>query len=268
MKKVLLVFEDYHELTRTESFLKKVGLDILGIQNEKQIPQQLLGFRPDLILAQGVGAKVNIIHVGRKMQEQPKWQGKVICLLPPGFQIPPADLLKMRLDAALELPVEPLRLMEAIAKKLGLEPQALMDKYMKTQARGAVGMSYGGLGEHLSGSGASSAASATGSSSQTRSSVVNTSGSSAKGKKAGNSSVRSQPAVKVQDPERKKRYSEYLSKEKIDTKKIMSSKDARAMHQDLKKSWSAEDLDSQDELRRKFVQAMFSKDGDKGEGQE
>lgn len=266
MKKVLLVFEDYHELTRTESFLKKVGLDILGIQNEKQIPQQLLGFRPDLILAQGVGSKVNIIHVGRKMQEQPKWQGKVICLLPPGFQIPPADLLKMRLDAALELPLEPLRLMEAIAKKLGLEPQALMDKYMKTQARGAVGMSYGGLGEHLSGSGPSAAAA--GASTHSPSTSSSSLGSQAKVKNVGSSSARQQPAVKMQDPERKKKYSEYLSKEKIDTKKIMSSKDARAMHQDLKKSWSPEDLDSQDELRRKFVEAMFRKDSDKGEDQE
>ena len=59
MVKVLLVYEDFNELTLTESCLKKVGFDVVGISNELLVSDQLLAFYPDIVVAHGKNGKVS-----------------------------------------------------------------------------------------------------------------------------------------------------------------------------------------------------------------
>ena len=57
MKKVLVVFDEVGEGTKVQGYLKKIGLDAFQISNEFLMSEQLLAFRPDVIVASGTNPK-------------------------------------------------------------------------------------------------------------------------------------------------------------------------------------------------------------------
>ncbi|MBX2989056.1 MAG: hypothetical protein KF802_14295 [Bdellovibrionaceae bacterium] len=135
MSKVLLVYEDYSEMTHIESVLKKVGFDVLSISNEFTLAQQVLAFNPDIIVGYGKGPKVSTVGVGRRIKEMPRWLGKAVLIFPGGVKPDPMDLARIRMDMALEAPLEINRLLQVLANLTDQNPTDLIERMMKAVAQ-------------------------------------------------------------------------------------------------------------------------------------
>lgn len=132
MSKILLVYEDYAELMSAEFPLKKIGFDVIGIGTELGVKDQIVSFNPDLVIACGRGPKVSTLGVGKKLRENARWQGKVVLIFPVGYKPNPEDLIKVRMDMALEAPVEAIRLIQVVASLTNQNEQVLLERFVKS----------------------------------------------------------------------------------------------------------------------------------------
>jgi hypothetical protein len=131
MKKILLIYEDYKELSDTELVLKKIGFDTVGITNEVLFSDQLLQFNPDIVVANGKSTKVSTLSIGTKLRKNTRFLGKVLLIFPQGVKPEPADIKNLRMDGILEAPYKVERLIETLAKFSALNLSELMDKYRR-----------------------------------------------------------------------------------------------------------------------------------------
>ncbi len=137
MLKILLVYDDFQELTSVELMLKKIGFDVLGITSEFSLSDQLLAFNPQIVVAQGRTTKVSSASVGRRLRESLRWDGHSILIFYPQVKPQPTELLKMRMDVGLEYPVEPTKMVQVLAQLGNLDANQLLDKLIKTMSQDA-----------------------------------------------------------------------------------------------------------------------------------
>lgn len=135
MLKILLVYDDFQELTSVELMLKKIGFDVVGITSEFSLAEQLLAFNPQVVVAQGQSAKLSSAGVGKRLRESLRWDGQTILIFYPNAKPHPADILKMRMDVGLEYPVEPTKMVQVLAQLGGLDANQLLDKLIKNMAQ-------------------------------------------------------------------------------------------------------------------------------------
>lgn len=144
MKKVLLVIEDFAEMSKMQTYLKKIGFDVIAQQAEMRLTEQIVSFFPDVVIAYGENKKVSSLSIGQKIKDYGKYPGKVVLILPHGFRPSPTDLAKVKMDALLEAPIHPIRLIQVICKFANMDPNPLIEKYNKAQlAEGAPEESIG-----------------------------------------------------------------------------------------------------------------------------
>lgn len=134
MKKVLLVYDDFNEMTLLQSTLKKLGFDVVGISNEYLLSQQMLEFAPEVIVVAGNNTKVSSLSVSSKLKENKKYLGKVIVILPAKMRLTSQDLLKMRMDLVLEAPVTHEAFIQGLAQLLDQSDTNLLEKLRKFTA--------------------------------------------------------------------------------------------------------------------------------------
>lgn len=131
--RVLLVFDDYQEMTTTETYLKKVGFDVVGIMNEMSISDQILAFNPEVLIVNGKGAKVSSFSVGKKLKESIRYDGKVILVVPKNMRPDPSDLMRMKMDSLMEAPIQSERLIQLLGKYSGLSADVMLEKLRKAR---------------------------------------------------------------------------------------------------------------------------------------
>lgn len=137
-KKLLLVYDDYSEMIRTQTELMKIGFDIVGVVNEVLMSERLLIFNPDLVLASGRGGKVSAISVAQKLKENPRFHGKSVLLLPNSQRPTMDELQRIRMDALVEAPAAVHKIISVLARILDLDADQLIEKYRKVRiAEGA-----------------------------------------------------------------------------------------------------------------------------------
>lgn len=228
---MLLAYEDFNELTLTESYLKKVGIDVVGISNELLIQDQILAFHPDIIVAHGKNVKVSSFSVGQKLKENSKYTGKVVIVVPHGIRPAPDQIINMKMDAVIEAPVNPEKLIQVLAR-LGKVPSApLIEKFHKAR------MSDPELERIMMISKASEVA----------------------------SMPAEEPAsakifIPIQDTARAQKYSNVVKGTKIDRAATsFERKDVKDRQKDLKKDWDFDQMEELDKLRRDFAEALFKK---------
>lgn len=127
MHKILLVYDDYTELNNVQSTLKKIGFDCVGISSEFTLSQQVVSFNPDIVIGSGKGPKVTPLGVGRRLKEMPRWNGKTILIFS-GAKPKPEELIKIRMDVVLEMPVSIPRLVQVLASLTDQDERALLTK--------------------------------------------------------------------------------------------------------------------------------------------
>ncbi len=138
MLKILLVYDDFQELTSVELMLKKIGFDVVGITSEFSLAEQLLSFNPQIIVAQGRTAKVSTSNVGRRLRESVRWDGHSVLVFYPNAKPQATELLKIRMDVGLEYPVEPTKLVQVLAQLGSLDANQLLDKLIKNMTPDAA----------------------------------------------------------------------------------------------------------------------------------
>lgn len=138
MLKILLVYDDFQELTSVELMLKKIGFDVVGITSEFSLAEQLLSFNPQIIVAQGRTAKVSTANVGRRLRESVRWDGQSVLVFYPNAKPQATELLKIRMDVGLEYPVEPTKLVQVLAQLGSLDTNQLLDKLIKNMSPDAA----------------------------------------------------------------------------------------------------------------------------------
>lgn len=132
MSKILLVYDDFAELTALDSSLKKVGFDVVGLTNEFTIKDQIVSFNPEILICFGNSSRVSSLSVGKKLKEMTRWQGITILIFPAEYDIPPDEIVKIRMDMMLEAPVPLTRIIQIIAKLSGLDEQSVIDKLVNS----------------------------------------------------------------------------------------------------------------------------------------
>lgn len=138
MNKILLIYDDYSELTTVEFSLKKVGFDVVSISSEFSAQEKLLSFNPEIVIAYGRGPKVTTIGVGKRLKDMGRWGGKAILIFPAGMKPDPQDLIRTRMDLLLEAPVPTVRLIQILAKMTNQDDQVLVEKLIKAAATEAT----------------------------------------------------------------------------------------------------------------------------------
>lgn len=237
MVKVLLVYEDFNELTLTESYLKKVGFDVSGITNELLIQDQIISFHPEIIVAHGKNLRVSSFSVGQKLKDGHRYQGKVVIVVPKGIRPAPEDMLRIKMDAIVEAPIDPERLIQVLCRLAGLDGGATVARFQKMKS---VDPEFHQKMMMITGSSVEATGSLVGA-----------------GKHADSGGS---PRVSIQDPERAAKYAEIAAQTEMDMQATTHSRaDVRDRQKELKKNWNFEQLEDNDELRRQFAEALFKK---------
>ncbi len=248
MKKVLLVYDDFNELTLTESFMKKVGLDVVGISNEVLLNDQILSFNPDVVVAFGQNQRVSSFSVGQRLKQSRTFAGKSVLVTQKGIRPKPEDMIKMRMDALVEAPLSIERLLQVLSKVLGIDGTVLQEKLQR-----AIGYEETQREISRSRSGNQAGSANPGSTANPRSAVNK--------EPQADFSRPDEDSPLVSDPERMAKYAEFLQGSKtIDTRQTtFQREDVRHRQQELKKEWDFNELDELDRLKREFAGALFKK---------
>jgi len=274
MLRILLVYDNFQELTSVESSLKKVGFDVLGITSEFSLAEQLLAFNPQIVIGQGKSAKLSSSGVGKRLRESSRWDGQAILIFYPEAKPQPADILKMRMDSGLEHPVDASRLIQTISQLAGLDSTQLLEKLVKSSSSDPSSKDF------------QSSQNSSGSFSSENKSVLVSGGSGPQG--AGHNQVPGSgftpnAMVPIQDPlfqelenllvgkpgpsekpeikdsKRAQVYASILKNQPPLGEASLSKKEAKARLRDLVDPLSKENLKKQDDLRREFVKALFKR---------
>ncbi len=128
MSRILLAIEEYNELIFFETLLKKVGFDVMGVQNDLVISEKLMSFNPELMIISSQGTRVN----GTKAIARLKAKGHIpptIFVNPRGKAAVPSDKVVI---AILDSPVSPRTLIELVASLFNMNEEQLLEKYEKS----------------------------------------------------------------------------------------------------------------------------------------
>jgi hypothetical protein len=244
MVKVLLVFEEFNEMSLTETSLKKIGFDVTGITNEVLLSEKLLSFNPDVVVGFGKNSRVSSFSVGQKMRENHRFQGKVLIVVPKGVRPSPQEIMKMKMDGILEAPIELEKMIHIIARLSGQSADGYLEKLHKAR-----------LGDASDGSRRPTSLSPVNPSAAAivpPSSMIQGAQKSFTGPELAPSSY--------DDPERIKKYLDMSQGLQVDLKQSTHTKVALKRKQDdLKKTWDFNKLDDLDKLKREFASALFRK---------
>jgi len=130
MLRVFLIIDDYNELMYLQTLLKKVGFDVEGLQNQKKYADLSLGFNPQIVVVTARGKKVDGLQLAPSIQKRHGWP-KIIALKSNDQLFKANEFEDAGVDQVLETPINPKKLIMAIAAIGNLDEVALLDKYVK-----------------------------------------------------------------------------------------------------------------------------------------
>ena len=131
MNKILVVLDDYSELTQCESTLKKLGFDALGIQVAKKVADTLLGFRPDVMIAMYKGRQIEGLKLFQGLRKTHPQCRTVLAVQSLNQLTELTEKDKFNVDAVMELPMTAGKLVPLVAELMKLDVAALVARYQK-----------------------------------------------------------------------------------------------------------------------------------------
>lgn len=244
MVKVLLVYEDFNELLATESYLKKVGFDVLGVTNEVLLNDQILSFNPDVVVANGRSTRVSSVSVGQKMKDNQRYQGKVLIVVPKDARPSSQEILRIKMDGVLESPIQPEKLIQALCRLSSQDPGAFLEKLQRARLSDTELQKMFKVGGSAAGAGKPSSEPASDPSPASLEAAVPISPSN----------------VAIQDPERRRKYAKWAAELDVDvSQSTHGRKDLKDRQKEIKKDWDFKSLEDLDQLKKQFVEALFKK---------
>jgi len=129
MRRILLVIEDYNELLYVEKSLKKVGFDVESLPSEASLPERMMGFLPDLVIATGDGNRVSGHSVSKKVKR--KGVQSLLLLLFPRQRLSQIDIATYAAEGVIETPINPRVLIKSVCDFLSLSSETILTKFEK-----------------------------------------------------------------------------------------------------------------------------------------
>jgi hypothetical protein len=130
MLRIALVIDDYNELIYLQTLLKKLGLDVEGLQNTKKYSDLSLGFNPYVLITSAKGKKVNGLALAKSLSK-PRGIPKVIALQSSSSPVTPEEKEHCKIDAVIDSPVNVFKLIMALSEAGNLDEAQLIEKYNK-----------------------------------------------------------------------------------------------------------------------------------------
>lgn len=130
MRKVMLVIDEYSEMVGLESFLRRLGFDVLSLAKETQVPDALLSFQPDIVIASFKGRNVDGLKLAHRMKKTMTPPPRVALAYRGVMPQVPAENQKS-IEALVELPVEARSAIQMLAQLSGLSAEPILEKYAK-----------------------------------------------------------------------------------------------------------------------------------------
>jgi CheY-like chemotaxis protein len=231
MLRILLVIEDVNQLNSLKIILSKLGCIVETLGVELGVKDQIMGFRPEVVITAGTGKKVNPLSVTQKVKESGK-DIKILLVLGKGMKLSLNDLADNRYDAFIESPIEPLRLISALNQfNKGKNHIDLVEKYQKITGLGSVPTTDAIMVGVRRGTQGDDKASVFGSKFSTT----------------------------IDNAKRLKTYEELTEGLTISPTSTISKTAARVKLSELQKDWDRQRLDSIDEEKKRFVKELFRK---------
>lgn len=132
----MLVIDDYNELEFLENLLRRLGFDVLSLSKDVSVSSSILGFFPDLVVAQAKSRSVDGLAMSPKIKKVAP-QSKIV-LLHPFNQIPKLTIENRNaIDGFLVTPVETVELVRMLSNIGNQDANFLNEKL----SRIAAGMS-------------------------------------------------------------------------------------------------------------------------------
>jgi hypothetical protein len=269
MSKVLLCFEDFSELMTTQTSLQKAGFDVLAITSEFSLSNQVLSFNPDIVVGYGRGPKLSTVGVGKRLKEMSRWPGKVLLIFPTKVKPEPSDVARLRMDMAIEGPIDILKLLYVLAEMAQLHPEELIEKYKKNIQVDSAQTSHGEIS--IQSADKTDAVYVSGRMDQppvhpgSEWGEVRVSEEEAEFNKLmglENNDIQSQLGrVEKQSLERQSRYNQFMHDKPLpeSTSNTLKRRDTKKAQNSLRTDWSSNELKNQDEGRKEFTNALFKK---------
>lgn len=135
MKRVMLIYDDFAEMTQTETTFKKVGLDVYSKSNELRLKEEFMTFRPDVVVISGKGLKFLTLNVATKIKDLKNYKGKVVLLLSKDQKINSDELLKHSQSTLLESPIKVETLIETLCRLFGIKSEPFIEKLQRQQQK-------------------------------------------------------------------------------------------------------------------------------------
>ena len=133
MRKVMLVIDEFSEMVGLESFLRRLGFDVLSLGKEMLVTDALLSFQPEIVIASFRGRNVEGLRLAQRLKKTMVPPPRVVLAYSGARpQIPQES--QRTVEALLEIPVEPQTAIQMLAKLSGLAPEPILEKYAKVSS--------------------------------------------------------------------------------------------------------------------------------------
>lgn len=130
MLRVFLVIDDYNELIYLQTLLKKLGFDVEGLQNPKKYADLSLGFNPQVLITTARGKVVDGVALAKNVRKR-NGSPKIIALKSHEVNLSSETLEEAGIDMVVETPINPKRLILALATIGSLDENVMFEKFSK-----------------------------------------------------------------------------------------------------------------------------------------
>ncbi len=137
MHKVLLVIDEFTELEAMESLMKRLGFDVMAIGKELLVPDALLRFQPDLVMATFKGRSVDGPRLAAKFKAVKAGTPAPRVVLIWSSSMPSPQLtpeVEGAIDALVEAPLHPVGVIRVLARLLNVAEEPLIKKFERIGA--------------------------------------------------------------------------------------------------------------------------------------
>ncbi len=127
--KILLVLEEYQDLTEVQSLLMKYGWDVKSVKRDFLVKEEVFTFRPELIIASGKGRVIDGISLAKNLERKdgnPKF-----ALYLDRQQVLNQTRQELGVDEIIPKPFEPLILLKMVCELTGVDEKVILEKYKK-----------------------------------------------------------------------------------------------------------------------------------------
>ena len=144
MIRVMLVLEDYNEILYLQTLLKKIGLDVLAVNNQKKYFDASLGFSPNVVVASAKQKNVDAIALGWQLKAQGNMQLKLIALRGLNVSITEEEVSSAGIDSVIDSPVNIKKFVTVISELCQVSPQKYIEKLDRLSSTDESGQEDGG----------------------------------------------------------------------------------------------------------------------------